>query len=111
LAEIAADNFGEIAAVLNEDGPIEAESVAKFDDLAGRGTFTKHLFGRITGNDVNEKKDEGEHKPQCGECEQKTVEDVTKHEGGSQCLSSIVLRLARAKAECASESAAGGAAG
>ena len=54
LAEIAADDLAEIVRHIERGAADRGrERGASCDDLAGRGAFTKHLFDRIAGNDVN----------------------------------------------------------
>src|SRR6266853_6555343 len=53
--------------------------MAQLRSGTGRRAFTEHLFDGIAGNYVNHQKNKCEHQPQCGQCKQKTLEEVAKH--------------------------------
>src|ERR1700730_3381678 len=83
-------------AVLHENRLIEAEGVTQLRDLAGRCAFAKHLFHRVAGNDVNQKKNKGEHQPECGQREKKAMQEVANHLLRSQgALSRKGVKLAK----------------
>jgi len=64
---------------LNEDRLIEAERVTHFRDLAGSSAFAEHLLHRIAGDNVYQKKNEGEHQPECGKRQKEAMQEVANH--------------------------------
>jgi hypothetical protein len=77
--------------ILDKERLIEPERVTHFRDLAGSGAFTKHLFDRIAGNDVHEKKNQGEHQPERRKSEPEAMKEMADHSGGDLALLSLWL--------------------
>jgi hypothetical protein len=48
-------------------------------DLAGGSAFPKHLFDGITGNDVDEKKNQGRYQPERRKRQPETIEKMAGH--------------------------------
>lgn len=79
LAEIPAKNAAEKVDVLNADGPVEAEGVAKLGEVFGAGAFAEHLLNGIAGDEMSEQENHGDDEPQGGERKQDALEDAPEH--------------------------------
>jgi hypothetical protein len=63
LAEIDVEQTVPIVGVLLAERSVEAVGVTEGADVGGGGAFTEHLDDGVAGNEVDEKKDDGDDDP------------------------------------------------
>jgi len=82
LAEIAAEQAMPVIRVLDMKRQIKAVQVTEGIDVGGGGAFAEHLDDGVAGDEVDEKKDDGDDHPENGKSEEDAAERLPES-GGS----------------------------
>ena len=67
-----------VAEVLLAERGVEAVGVAGGGNVSGRGTFAEHLLDGVSGDEVDEQKDEAHDQPDYGQGVEDALEDSSQ---------------------------------
>jgi hypothetical protein len=82
LAEIAARQAAEKPGVLHEQGLVEAEPRAQIVEVRRRGGLAQHRLGRVSGDKVDQRKDERRHSEEHRDRQHESTRDEPQHARG-----------------------------
>jgi hypothetical protein len=83
LAEVAAENAGKPAPVLDEDRIIEAKRILQRADLVHRGELAEDHVGDVAGQDLRDREDQHRHHPKDDHQVDQPLERVEEHDSTS----------------------------
>jgi hypothetical protein len=80
LAEIAVEQAVPVIRVLDMKRQIKAVQVTEGIDVGGSGAFAEHLSDGVAGDEMDEKKDDGDDDPENGKGQQDATERLPENE-------------------------------
>jgi hypothetical protein len=73
-----------VAGVLLAQGGVESVGVTESADVGGGGAFAEHLHDGVAGDEMDEKKDDGDDDPEDGKGEEDATERLPEFERGTR---------------------------